>query len=73
MNERNKKRKEKFADLLLDIVKYIITAGLLAFWFSDLSQWEWYSYVILTVGILLALTIGFLLYGNDEKSKQSNI
>ena len=34
----NRRRQEKFADLLLDIAKYIITAVLLATWFSDVRD-----------------------------------
>jgi len=66
MNGRNRKRKEKFADLLLDIVKYIITAGLLAFWFSDLSQWVWSSYVLLMVVLIIVTTGALYLYSDDQ-------
>ena len=62
-----KKRKEKFADLLLDIVKYVFTAGLLAVWFADISQWKWYSYVLLLCGVALVVTFALLLYDNDDK------
>ena len=54
------KRQEKFADLLLDIAKYIITAVLLATWFSDVSQWSWYSYIIPVV-VVFTITIGGLM------------
>ena len=53
----NKRRQEKFADLLLDIAKYIITAVLLATWFSDVRDWEWYSYLIPVV-VVVTITIG---------------
>ena len=66
----NKKRKEKFADLLLDIAKYIITAVLLATWFSDVSKWEWYSYIIPVVVVVTITIGGLLLYKDDEKNKQ---
>ena len=64
-----KKRKEKFADFLLDIVKYVVTAGLLAMWFTDLHQWEWYSYVILVVGIVVFLLYGLFLYDDEDKDR----
>lgn len=65
-----KKRREKFADLLLDIAKYIITAVLLATWFSDVAKWEWYSYLIPVV-VVVSITIGgLLLYKDDDKKKQ---
>ena len=65
-----KKRKEKFADLLLDIVRYIITAGLLAVWFGDFQQWEWYSYVILIVVVIVTIIGALYLYSEDkEKNK----
>ena len=64
-----KKRKEKFADLLLDIAKYIVTAVLLATWFSDVKKWEWYSYLIPIV-VVVSITIGgLLLYKDDEVKK----
>lgn len=64
----NKKRKEKLGDLLLDIVKYIITAVLLATWFNGIEYWEWYVTigVILSVGIITI--IGLSLF-NDDKIK----
>ena len=65
----NKKQKEKFADLLLDIVKYIITAILLATWFSDLTSWGIMSYITLIVPLLLATCIGLSLYKEDKTSK----
>jgi len=64
----NKKRKEKFGDLLLDIAKYIITAVLLATWFSDVDEWEWYSYVI-PVFVVVTITIGGLLLFKDDERK----
>ncbi len=64
----NKKRKEKFADLLLDIAKYIVTAVLLATWFSDVQKWEWYSYLIPIV-VVVTITIGGLMLYQDEGKK----
>lgn len=65
----NKRRQEKFADLLLDIAKYIITAVLLATWFSDVRDWEWYSYLIPVV-VVVTITIGGLLLYKDEDKKK---
>lgn len=65
----NKKRREKFADLLLDIAKYIITAVLLATWFSDVRNWEWYSYLIPVV-VVITITIGGLLLYKEETPKK---
>ena len=62
----NKKRREKFADLLLDIAKYIVTAVLLATWFSDVAQWEWYSYMIPVVVVITITIGGLLLYKDDD-------
>ena len=64
----NKKRKEKFGDLLLDIAKYIITAVLLATWFSDVDEWEWYSYV-LPILVVVTITVGGLLLFKDDEKK----
>lgn len=65
----NNKRREKFADLLLDIAKYIITAVLLATWFSGVEKWEWYSYIIPVVVVISTITGGLLLY-KDENIKR---
>ena len=70
--DMNTKRKEKFADLLLDIAKYIITAVLLATWFSDVGSWEWYSYAIPVVVVVTITIGGLLLYKDDEKGKHKN-
>ena len=66
----NKKRREKFADLLLDIAKYIITAVLLATWFSDVAKWEWYSYLIPVVVVVSITVGGLLLYKEEDNQKQ---
>lgn len=68
----NRKRKEKFADLLLDIAKYIITAILLATWFSDVSVWPWYAYATLLVALIMTICIGLSLYKDDNKPKKKN-
>jgi len=66
----NRKRQEKFADLLLDIAKYIITAVLLATWFSDVRDWEWYSYLIPVVVVVTITIGGLLLYKEDNIQKK---
>ena len=66
----NKKRREKFADLLLDIAKYIVTAVLLATWFSDVEKCEWYSYLIPIVVVVTITTGGLLLYKDDDNKKR---
>ena len=66
----NRKRQEKFADLLLDIAKYIVTAVLLATWFSDVQKWEWYSYLIPIVVVVTITIGGLLLYKDDDKKKR---
>ena len=66
----NKKRKEKFGDLLLDIAKYIITAVLLATWFNGVEAWEWYSYIIPVVAVVLAIVVGLHFYTDDNKTNK---
>ena len=64
----NEKRKEKLGDLLLDIAKYIITAILLATWFSDIEQWNWYSYILPVAAVVIAAISGLYLF-KDDKNK----
>ncbi|MBR1411360.1 MAG: hypothetical protein IJ580_09715 [Prevotella sp.] len=64
----NNKRKEKLGDLLLDIAKYIITAILLATWFSDIEQWNWYSYILPVAAVVIAAISGLYLF-KDDKNK----
>ena len=61
------KRKEKFADMLIDIAKYVFTAGLLSMWFTDMKQWEWYSYVILLAGLVVGISGALYLYDDNNK------
>lgn len=65
----NQKQKEKGADLLLDIIKYIVTAVVISALFSDFSQWEWYWYVLVTVVGIILTTIGLSFYKDDSKKK----
>jgi len=66
----NQKQKEKGADLLLDVIKYVITAVVLTTLFSDFSKWEWYWYVL--VAILIGLFTKWVLsiYKEDSNKKK---
>lgn len=68
----NSKRKEKLGDLLLDIAKYIITAILLATWFSDIGEWEWYSYLLPVIAVVVAAITGLSMFSNESKSNKHN-
>lgn len=63
------KAKEKGADLVLDVAKYVITAGLLATLFGNITKWEWYWYV-LAVAIVFATTWIALTFYKDESKKK---
>lgn len=66
------KAKEKGADLVLDIVKYVITAGLLATMFGNITAWEWYWYVIAVSSVFAATLIALSFYKDDNKKKKGN-
>ena len=68
----NSTRKEKLGDLLLDIAKYIITAILLATWFSDINQWSWYSYLLPVVAVVVAKIGGLSLFSNKDINEKIN-
>ena len=73
----NIKQKEKIGDLLLDLVKYIVTAILFTTWFSDISWWQWQAYIVVIVSLVLLTWIGVSFYEEDksdkgEKSNKSN-
>lgn len=63
------KAKEKGADLVLDVAKYVITAGLLATLFGNITKWEWYWYV-LAVTIVFVTTWTALTFYKDESKKK---
>ena len=63
----NQKRKDKFADFLLDIVKYIITAVLLATWFSGVEQWSWEYYFVIVIIVVSVAVYSIHLYGDEDK------
>ena len=70
IQKMNQKQKEKGADLLLDIIKYIITAVVLTTLFGDFAKWEWYWYVIVAAIILLMTSISISVYKEDNKKKK---
>lgn len=57
----NEKKKQKLSDFIFDIVKYMITAQLLAFMFSNFNSWPWYDYVIVLLMVLVLLVFAFKL------------
>ena len=65
----NTKRKEKLGDLALDIAKYIITAVLIATWFSKSERWEWYDFII-PVFVVIGLVLLGLYFLNDNKEER---
>ena len=65
----NTKRKEKLGDLALDIAKYIITAVLIATWFSKSERWEWYDFVLPIFVVVGMIWAGLYLTDNDKQKK----
>ena len=66
----NQKQKEKGADLLLDVIKYIITAVVLTTLFGDFAKWDWYWYVIVAVIIFFMTSMGISVYKEEPKNKK---
>lgn len=67
----NQKAKEKGADLLLDIIKYVITAVVVSALFTDFAEWAWYMYAV--VGTIIAITTWWALsIYKDETNKKKN-
>ena len=66
----NQKQKEKGADLLLDVIKYVVTAVVITALFSDFSNWAWYWYIL--VAILIGLFTKWVLsiYKEDSNKKK---
>lgn len=68
--KKYEKSKEKFADLLLDISKYVFTGVLLTAIFVDAKDWEWYKLVLPFLAVCVFAAFGLWLYKNDENSKK---
>lgn len=66
----NRKKKEKLGDLALDIAKYIITAVLIATWFNQTEQWQWYDFIIPIIVVISIVWIGLYLTDNNDKRKK---
>jgi hypothetical protein len=66
----NQKAKEKGADLVLDVVKYVITAGLLATLFGNITKWEWYWYALAVAVVFVTTWIALSFYKDDNKKKK---
>lgn len=62
------KKRAKLSDLVFDIVKYVITAELVAFLFSDMNVWAWYNYIIAILAIIALLLLGFGLMDDTIES-----
>lgn len=57
---------------MLDVAKYIITAILLATWFSDIGQWEWYSYLLPVIAVVASAVTGLSVFSNEDINKKRN-
>lgn len=68
----NKKRKEKFGDLLLDTAKYLITAVILSTFFKGIEEWAWYTYLISIVVVMVVIWAGLSFYKDDINKKKKN-
>ena len=64
--------KKEFGKWLMDIAKYVTTAVLLSSWFSEVNDWEWYTYVLVVVSVVLTLAIGLSFVRDEEETIQSN-
>lgn len=53
---------------MFDIVKYVITAELVAFLFSDKNVWAWYNYIIAILAIIALLLLDFGLMDDTLES-----
>lgn len=62
------KKRAKLSDLVFDIVKYVITAELVAFLFSDMNVWAWYNYIIAILAIIALLLLDFGLMDDTLES-----
>uniref|UniRef100_A0AB33J290 Holin n=1 Tax=Prevotella sp. GTC17254 TaxID=3236794 RepID=A0AB33J290_9BACT len=67
----NNKRKEKLGSFAIDIAKYILTAGLIATWFSEGNLQEWSDYVVPVMTMVITLGLGIRLI-DDESNNKSN-
>jgi len=67
--KKYEKAKEKFADLLLDISKYVLTGVLLTAIFVDAKDWDWYKLVLLFVAVCIVIAFGLWLYKKDDRQK----
>ena len=69
----DKKRKEKFGDLLLDVAKYIITAVVLTSLFQGVGEWAWYAYLITMLAVGTLIWGSLQLFSEDiDKKKKGN-
>lgn len=68
----NKKQKEKIGDLLLDLVKYIVTAILFATWFSNISWWRWQAYIVVLASLVIITWIGVSFFEDDKTDRKRN-
>lgn len=65
----SQKAKEKGADFMLDIIKYVVTGIILTTLFNDFINWEWYWYVVLGSILALLLWLGLSQYKDETKKK----
>lgn len=60
------RKKEKLSNLILDIVKYMITVELAALMFGNIQEWGWQSYMVSIFSILSLLVLGFKLLDDKD-------
>jgi len=61
--------KKELGKWILDVAKYITTAGIIAPFVADVHSIWWY--IVVAVIVILVLYCGLVLVGDDKKIKKS--
>lgn len=64
--------KKEFGKWLMDIAKYVTTAVLFSSWFGDVGNWEWYTYVLVVLAVMLTLIMGLSFVREPNNIAKSN-
>ena len=65
--------RKKLGEWILDVAKYLTTAGLIAPFLVKVDEWTWYIYLCIVTIVVVMVTLGLFLSKDNKKKKTTKV